>query len=140
MFVSAGHNLSIAGAAADMAHVETFRLLKEYGTDFTKTNALHRAARSSRKGRLEVMAYLLDEAGVNINQFEYEHDPDYFKDGPQRIGVGTALHAAVAAKCTDNVKLLVERGIDKGLADAKGRKAVDRAREMNYAQGLALLE
>lgn len=139
MFVSRGHNNSIAGAAADIAPVETFRLLKEYGADFTKTNALHRAASSSRPRRLDVMAYLLDEGGVNINQFEYEHDPDYFEE-PYRIGIGTALHAAVWSKRIENAKFLVERGIDKDLTDDEGRKAVDIARERDIPQGLALLE
>ncbi|KAF4991316.1 hypothetical protein FDECE_14086 [Fusarium decemcellulare] len=139
MFVSSGRNTSVLGNAGNMAHVETFRILKEHGVDFTKSNVLHRAAGSTRKGRVEVMAYLLDEAGANINQLEYEHDPDHF-EGEHRIGEGTALHSAVRVKSAENIKFLIERGIDKDLVDWKGLKAVDKAREKDYAEGLALLE
>ncbi|KAF4973920.1 hypothetical protein FZEAL_9106 [Fusarium zealandicum] len=121
-----------------MAPIETIRLLRKHNADFTRGNALHKAASSRFPQRPEVMAYLLDEAGVDINQLEHVYDSviQDWKAG----GVGTALHSAVRAKRPENIKLLLDRGINKDLKDKEGRAALDRAREANYAEGVTLLE
>ncbi|KAM5343569.1 hypothetical protein ACJ41O_012106 [Fusarium nematophilum] len=69
--VSAGGNNDIPSKAGRYAPVNVFRALREFGVNFARTNALHAAAGSHVRGRIEVMTYLLDEAGVSVNQVEH---------------------------------------------------------------------
>lgn len=88
------------------------------------------AAGSSSKGRLEVMAFLLDELHVPINQREYEYDEKLHNEWKgSGLQSGTALHAAVKENQLENAEFLVSKGIDKGVQDGKGRRAVDLAGE-----------
>ncbi|GAM40916.1 hypothetical protein TCE0_041f13639 [Talaromyces pinophilus] len=137
--VEGGNTCSVLNHAGKIAPVKTLKILKEYGADFTKSNALHEAALGLKPGRVEVMAYLLDEAGVPINQREFEYDASFFNELRQ-LGLGTALHKAVEDKCLETVKFLLNRGIDRDIEDTKGRKAVDLARTYEFEEALALLQ
>ncbi|OTA82311.1 hypothetical protein M434DRAFT_401072 [Hypoxylon sp. CO27-5] len=132
-------NLEIPSQAAKRADPMVLQILKDGGADFTKSNALHNAATSDREGRVDVMAFLLDEAGVSINMREFEWDQDLFERySPSRIG--TALHYAARSGPLENVKFLVERGADLSMKDGEGRTAADFARERGFYEALPLLE
>ncbi|OTB09215.1 hypothetical protein M426DRAFT_7229 [Hypoxylon sp. CI-4A] len=118
--------------------VEMVRALKEHGVDFTKSNALQDAASSYIQGRIEVMAYLLDEAKVPINSKEYEYDPDLFEVwSPYRDS--TALHRAARLKKLGNLKFLLERNADRSIKNGFGKTAADLAREAGFDEAIPLL-
>ncbi|KAF7551974.1 hypothetical protein G7Z17_g4622 [Cylindrodendrum hubeiense] len=138
-FRSAGGNIDIPSVAGKFASVGSLKLLKEYGADFTKSNALHSAAGSPRPGRIEAIEYLVDEAGVPINQREWEYDGKQFEEW-KSMGVGTALHCAVKGKHLEAVRFLISKGIDQKIRDTKDRQAVDLARDVDFAEAVALME
>lgn len=140
-FRSAGGNNDIPSFAGKTGTVATIRMLHAAGADFTKSNALHMAAGSSVTGRLEVMAYLLDELHVPVNQREYEFDQKLYNEWKgSGLHGGTALHAAIKERKTESAEFLVGRGIDAGVKDGKNRRAVDLARELSLEAMLRLLE
>lgn len=85
------------------------------------------------------MTYLLDDVGVPVNQYVWGYDDNKFDKNKTSV-TGTALHAAVRAKCLDNVKFLLERDIDRDLKNVGGSRAVDLTREEGMEQVLALFE
>ncbi|KAI0152067.1 ankyrin [Hypoxylon sp. NC0597] len=132
-------SMEIPSQAAKKADPKVLQILKDGGADFTKSNALHSAATSDREGRVDVMAFLLDEAGVSINMREFEWDQDLFeRHSPSRIK--TALHYAAQSGPLENVKFLVERGADLSMKDGEGRTAADLAKERGFHEALPLLE
>lgn len=139
MFRSADGTRDILSQAGKIASVKILNILKEYGADLTRSNALQEAALGKKPGRIEVMEYLLDEARVPINQLEFTYDDSLF-DKMQGTGLGTALHKAVEAKCLESVRFLLERGIDQDIEDTKGRKAVDLARRYEFEKAVILLQ
>ncbi|PLB54005.1 ankyrin [Aspergillus steynii IBT 23096] len=116
----------VPSQAGRFASVETLRLLAAYGANFACSNALQRAAEYRLKGRMEVMEWLLDEAGFPINQREFEWDPDMFRDW-QGNRLGAALHFAVLSNSPERVRFLLERGSDINLRDPYGETARDWA-------------
>lgn len=139
MFRSAAGNIDILSQAGKIACVKILKILREYGADLTRSNVLQQAALGMKPGRVEVMTYLLDEAGVPIDQREFAYDARLFED-MRGSGLGTALHKAVEAKCLENVKFLLDRRINQDIEDTKGRKAVDLARMYGFEEALALLQ
>lgn len=119
----------------------TIDLLSAAGADFTKSNALHMAAGSPSRGRPEVMAHLLDELHVAIDQREYGFDQELYREWKNSgLFGGTALHAAAKENKLENAEFLVGRGIGKEIKDERGRRAVDLARELGNRPIVALLE
>ncbi|KAI0841136.1 ankyrin [Hypoxylon sp. FL0890] len=132
-------SMEILSQAASKARPSVLQVLKDGGADFTKSNALQSAASSGRDGRTDIMAFLLDEAGVSINMREFEWDQELFeRHYPSRSGA--ALHRAVRCGTLENVRFLIERGADRSLKDGLGRTPADIAREMGFREALALLE
>lgn len=109
----------------------------------TCSNALQRAAEaeseSESAGRMEVLQWLLDEAGFPINQREFEYDPEEFHKWWGN-GLGTALHFAVYANDPGRVRFLLERGCDVNLKDTLGRTARELCREERNAEVIAVLD
>ncbi|KAI1137841.1 ankyrin [Hypoxylon sp. FL0543] len=139
MAASMFRSMEIPSQAATKARPRVLQILKDGGADFTKTNALQSAASSRTQGRTDVMAFLLDEAGVPINMREFEWDKELVqRHYPSRSG--TALHRAVRCGTLENVKFLIERGADRSLRDGLGRTPADIAREIGFSEALALLE
>ncbi|KAI1417086.1 ankyrin [Hypoxylon sp. FL1857] len=131
--------MEIPSQAASKADTKVLQILKDGGADFTKSNALQSAASSEREGRTDVMAFLLDEAGVSINMREFEWDQELFERySPSRVGA--ALHCAAQSGSLENVKFLVERGADRSMKDGLGYTAADIARERGFHEALSLLE
>ncbi|EHK99739.1 Ankyrin repeat-containing protein [Glarea lozoyensis ATCC 20868] len=132
---------SVASVSGGLAPLSVVKLFREYGIDYTKTDALHEAAwwGSRRPGRVEVMAYLIYEVGYPINQVEHDYLPDVRRMYALN-GLGTALHKAVKGECKETLKFLLENGADRGIADMCGNKPIDIAKEMGFKAGIRLLE
>lgn len=132
-------NHDVASMAANWAPLSVVKLLRQYGVDYAKTDALQNAALGTKPGRLEVMAYLIHEAGFPINQLELEFLPDVHRIWACN-GLGTALHRAVEGKCEETLKFLLDNGADRNKADTKGLKPIDLARENGFKAGVRLLQ
>lgn len=125
--------------AAKWASLSVVKLLRQYGVDYSKTDALQNAAHGTEPGRLEIIAYLLDEAGFPIDQLELEFLPEAHRRWASN-GLGTALHSAVKGKCEEALKFLLERGADRDKADSLGVRSIDIARKNGFEVGVRLLE
>ncbi|KAK8104738.1 uncharacterized protein PG998_011771 [Apiospora kogelbergensis] len=136
---TAAKDISVADVAAQCASLSVVKLLRQYGADFTKTDALHYAAMGSEPGRLEVMEYLIREAGFPIDQLELEYLPSVYKSYAPN-GLGTALHSAVKRKCEETLKFLLDRGADLDKADTTDLKPIDIARQEKFEAGILLLD
>ena len=126
----------MAGIEATLSVV---KLLRHYGADYTRTNALHYAAEGTKPGRLKVMAYLIHEVGFLINQLELEYFPIVYRDYFRNV-LGTALHSAVKRKFEKTVKFLLENGADRNKEDTDGLKPIDLARQYDFEAGIQLLQ
>ena len=132
-------NHDVASMAANWAPLSVVKLLRQYGVDYVKTDALQNAALGTEPGRLEVMAYLIHEAGFPINQLELEFLPDVHRIWACN-GLGTSLHRAVEGECQETLKFLLDNGADRNKADTKGLKPIDLARENGFEAGVRLLQ
>ncbi|KAI0388156.1 ankyrin [Hypomontagnella monticulosa] len=136
---SISHHKTIPGQAAKGASLAVLRLLKDKGVDFSKSNALHDAAASKVKGRIEIMDFLLDEAGVPLNAMAFDYDQRLsVMHGSFRIG--TALHSALWSNNLESMKYLIGRDIDQSIKDGRGRTAAEVARQFKFHEALPLLE
>jgi ankyrin repeat protein len=136
---TAALNHSVASASGGFAPLSVIRLFREYGIDYSKTDALHEAAWSSTPDRVQVMTYLIHEAGYPINQVELEYLPDVHRRYASN-GLGTALHNAVKGECKETLKFLLENGADRGITDTRGDKPIDIAKKKGFKAGIRLLE
>lgn len=136
---TAARDHDVASIAGRWAPLPVIKLLQEYGVDYAMTDALQNAALSLCPGRLEVMAYLVHEAGFPINQIELEFLPDVYREYAPN-GLGTAFHSAVKGESVEALKFLLENGGDRDRADTKGCKPIDLARANGLKAGVMLLE
>lgn len=95
------------------------------------SGALHVAA---VKGRVGTLRRLL-ENGANVNEIGFKYAA--MKSFAEKAGSG--LHFAVDGGREEVVRLLLESGADRQLRDAKGRTALERAREKGIDGIIALL-
>lgn len=123
--------------AGGCARLPILRLLHAYGADFRRSNSLHRCA--ERDNRVETLQWLLDEAGVPINQRELEYDTELFL-AHAGCELGTALHCAAWGNTLHCMRFLLERGIDVNIPDMRGRTARDKAMETGHDDAVALLD
>jgi len=136
---TAARDHDVASVAGCWAPLSVIKLLREYGVDYAKTDALQNAALGRQPGRVEVMAYLIHEAGFPINQVELEFLPDVYREYASN-GLGTALHSAVKGECEETLKFLLENGADPDKADTNGNKPIDLALQKGFKAGIVLLE
>lgn len=133
---SVGRNNQLLAKAGWLASLSSLKILKEYGADFAKSNALHEAAqRRGTPKRLEIMTWLLDEAGVDINQREWCWDEEYTKLNGT-MGFMSALQCAVQAGQVENVQFLLDRGADLERKDTIGRRAVEMTAKVWFIETL----
>ncbi|KAJ4420990.1 hypothetical protein N0V82_004032 [Gnomoniopsis sp. IMI 355080] len=138
--IGGGGNNHMASQAGRFSPTSVLKLLCAHGADFSRSNALHEAAALGGGGRIEAMAYLLDEAHVPINMRQWEWDDEFFGANSGSGKFGTALHAAVRQRKAANVQFLLERGADPLVEDTTGRTPFDLAQDMGFEEGLALLD
>ncbi|RJE18589.1 Ankyrin repeat protein [Aspergillus sclerotialis] len=127
-----GHR-DVLSEAGKYCTVEILRLLAGYGADFSRSNALLRAAERTDKDAVKILEWLLDEAKVPINHVEFEYDPE-------KSGMRTALHCAVEHGAAECVRYLLQRGIDVNLKNMCGRTARDIAQRMGRTEILETLD
>jgi len=113
-------NLATVGAVRltkkEDAHKATliFKELEAAGAELNQKQVVLAA----RSNNAELLNYLIEEKGMNINQ-GFEHPPaEYF----------TPLISACSTNALDTVTYLLEHGADKNIVDTLGRKAIDYAR------------
>lgn len=108
---------TILAAAAEMASVEMVSLLLKNGAHLKGSGAIVLAA---QEGKVEMVRFLLEQ-GADINEIGIEHPTD------ERVTaeMGSALHKAVQGEHTEVVQLLLEKGADAMLKDAKRRLPSD---------------
>lgn len=137
--------MDVPSQAGRYASVPVLQLLAAHGANFRCSNALQRAAETETEtetesaGRMEVLQWLLDEAGFPINQREFEYDPEEFHKWWGN-GLGTVLHFAVYANDPERVRFLLERGCDVDLKDTLGRTARELCREDRDEEVIAILD
>ncbi len=136
---TAARDHDVASVAGCWAPLSVIKLFREYGVDYAKTDALQNAAIGRHPGRVEVMAYLIHEAGFPIDQIELEFLPDVYREYAPN-GLGTALHSAVKWECEETLKFLLENGADRDKPDANGHKPIDLAWQKGFKAGILLLE
>ncbi|KAF4963961.1 hypothetical protein FSARC_8096 [Fusarium sarcochroum] len=134
-------DISIPNEAAMNGTVEVLKLMREYGVDFNKTDALNFAAGDDERAgnRIPVMAYLIDEVGLSINRLDYANAEEA-AGVHERWQNGTALHHAVLGKATENLEYLLARGADRNVKNLRGETPLDLARKNEWDEGIRLLE
>ncbi|KAM0438640.1 hypothetical protein ACHAPT_001393 [Fusarium lateritium] len=130
--------IDIPNMAGRDAPPSVIKLLQEYGVDFTKTNALHEAARSMKDFQINTMIYLVDVVGVPVNQLAILYRKKY--RAWSGCSGATALHCALDAEHPDKMKFLISRGADPNLKGEDGIAALDLAKDMRYDSAVALFE
>ncbi|KAL2671367.1 hypothetical protein Neosp_013952 [[Neocosmospora] mangrovei] len=126
----------LAGKTATPA---VLQLLREYGVDFKKTNALHEAAHREGDLQIDTMAYLLDEVGVPIDKLTF---PYQWEVSVRWIGCccGTALHCAAETSNMEKVEFLIGRGADPNVKNEKGKTPLDLAKRNGFVDGVRFFE
>jgi hypothetical protein len=122
---------AVGGASTKYSNLENLRLLREHGAPFPKGASLLRKSVDGSGANIDTTRYLL-QARLDPNE------PDESDDKQ------TALHYAVlrakSLKRTDVVKLLCEFKANPDLQNAKGKTAIDMARDSGYPELLEVLK
>lgn len=110
-------------AIAEKASIEMVALWLEHGAELEGSGAIVAAAGA---GRIDMVKYLLGK-GANVNEVNYRpRGRDIIS-----MKIGGALHWAARNQHEEMVALLIEKGGDKDMVDAKGRRPFFYA----YTQG-----
>lgn len=120
-------------SAGEYAPIQTLQLLVTHGADFRRSYALHEAAKQKDDQRVDVLCWLLDEAGFPVNQRKLEYD-DRWGD------MNTAFHCAVQANSPKCVRALLERGADMTMLNYWGNTARDIALRWKREDVLEILD
>ncbi|MCJ1244983.1 hypothetical protein MMC30_002184 [Trapelia coarctata] len=117
-------------------------LYLSYGGDLRNSNALHIVTRTSRRGSLEMLGYLLDR-GADVNKIEWSHSDSRFNTVEARLnngdGYGTALHLAARDGDEEKLLFLLSRGADRSVHDTLGRTAWEIAEDSGHDDIVAIL-
>ncbi|KAK2802249.1 hypothetical protein FQN50_007430 [Emmonsiellopsis sp. PD_5] len=123
---------SVLAAAAERSTTEMVALLIEHGAQLNGSGALILAAEAGRK---EMAEFLLDR-GADIDEMGFE-DPT---DEREVEDMGTPIHKAIINGHRDVVELLIGRGANIELKDAKGRTPLSLVRESGHPELGRLLQ
>ena len=123
---------SLLAAVAELASLETAKLLVEHGAKVRGSGAIVTAA---EEGKSDIVRYLLDE-GADINEIGIEHPQDerYKED------MGSALHRAVQGGHENVVRFLIDKGADLILKDPMGRTPLALAQAKQDARMMEVLK
>lgn len=125
-------HMSVLAAVAELASLESAKLLVEGGASVKGSGAIVMAA---QEGKLNMVKFFLDK-GADIDEIGIAHpqDPRFEED------MGTALHRAVGGGNEDVVHFLIDNGADLNRKDPKGRKPLDLARAKQNAGLIEILK
>lgn len=122
----------LVAATAERGTTDIVSLLLEHGAWLKGSGAIVLAAEAGMK---DVIKFLL-EHGVDIDEVGVE-DPT---DERQTENMSSALHKAVSAGHKGAIELLVDKGANIELKDAKGRTPLGLAEESRNAEIVELLQ
>jgi ankyrin repeat protein len=134
--------VTILACAARESSLEVVKLLVEQGAKIKHSSALHEAASVEIDdprfiGRLEAMAYLLDQ-GADINALEPVSPGRNILPGTI-ITRGTALRRAMVVRNTETVKFLLGRGADWRVHGNTGYTPFEMAQNMGFEEIIEIL-
>lgn len=127
-----GESRSALECGAYSSSIPTLKLLLDAGAQMKTRSALTIAA---RKGRTDVVAYLLDR-GAEIDEIPDNED---IYDNDRQYGIGNALSIAAREGKVDVVRFLLERGANRTVQDTLGKKPLDLAKINNHAKCVEIL-
>jgi len=119
--------LSVAVFEAPFAII---KLLFDHGGSIKDGQLLHYAVRRGHPDCLDVLEFIIDK-GPPINNLMYQHRLDCYEQF-EYFGIGTPLHEAAEKGKLGMVKLLLDRGADPLIRDARGKLAIERARRAGF--------
>ena len=113
-------------------------ILSYYDIDTGNVNALCQAASTSGdRDQREMMAFLLDEVGMDINAVSTFGHLVNERTGDEN---GTPLHAAVGSDVEERIMFLLERGADIKKRNVMGMTPLQCATALGYENGRRVLE
>ena len=113
-------------------------ILSYYDVDTGNANALCQAASmSGDRDQREMMAFLLDEVGMDINALSTFGHLMNERTGDEN---GTPLHAAVGSAAEEGIMFLLERGADIKKRNVMGMTPLECATAYGYETGRRVLE
>lgn len=121
-----------------LASLDTITLLFDRGGDIKRGQLLHNAVQRASPDVLELVSFLLDR-GISINEIQYQNHERSWRDRFP-FGLGTPLHYAAQEGKVHVVKLLLSRGADPTIKDAKGRTVLQSAEFYRQTQVAELLQ
>ncbi|KAI4200169.1 MAG: hypothetical protein LQ350_004130 [Teloschistes chrysophthalmus] len=123
---------SVLAAVAELASVETAKLLVEGGASVRGSGAIVMAA---EEGRLNMVEFMLDH-GADVDEIGIEHPTDerYKED------MGTALHKAAGAGHEDVARFLIDNGARLDIRDPLGRTPMALAQAEGKERMVKLLK
>ncbi|KAL9103918.1 MAG: hypothetical protein Q9163_001066 [Psora crenata] len=114
--------LSIAVLEAPFAII---RLLFHYGGSIKHGQLLHYAVKRDTSDRIDVLEFIISK-GPSINSIMYQNRLDCYNQ-QKLFGIGTPLHEAAEDGKLDIVEILLSKGADPLIKDARGMLALERA-------------
>lgn len=132
-----GFDCTPLSIAVSRASFPIIKFLFDSGGTVQHGQLLHYAVKREASDRLEVINFLLNK-GIFINHIMYQNRwNDYYQQ--RAFGLGTALHRAAEMGNLDVVELLLRRGADPLIRDARGKLAVERAEYNEHIKVAELL-
>jgi ankyrin repeat protein len=128
-----GQEMAIYHACDDGQSIVSVKVLVEHGAEIHKPYVLAAAATNYSKGGPEITKYLL-ELRVDVNAADKDGDTALMR------AAGAYRPADSYGWQNDIVKLLLEHGANKDLANAKGTTAIDHAEAQSNCNAVALLD
>lgn len=122
--------------AVQLAPISIIRLMLNSGGDVQKGQLLQYAI--FRVTELNDVISLLVDIGAPLNATMHQDIDTLTRFWP--MSLGTPLHVAAELGKTDVIRHLITLGADTSVKDARGRTAVEWARELNQEEVVRLLE
>lgn len=137
--ITFGKDFTPISMALYRAPFSIIKLLLDGGGSIERGQLLHHASQRVNSDRLEVVAFILDNGGLqNINKTLYQDSLTDWVD-EELFGLGTPLHGAAEDGALDVIELLLARGADPSIKDSKGLLPIDRARREGHQKAVESL-